>query len=1319
MNEIPSSSGLKPPKNFNVNNPETWKEWLQQYKWFSVATGLDKKTSAIQAANFMTIIGTDAIRLFNTFNLTPEQQNDISVIITKFEEHFKPKANITYERFKFNGMMQSSGQSFDEYFTSVQTQAKKCDFGVLEDSLVRDRIVIGVTSEVAREKLLIIDELTLIKAAEVCRAVEQASKQMNALRQQNGENVNVNVIQENKFNCRRCGQIHGNRQCPAYKMTCKKCQKQGHFAKVCRSTNQQSHQKSRATKKGSDKKSNPTSKANIKVEALDEENNDNDLYLFYHESESREIKIQNDVEDYFVQKLVFEKGIVNFNLDTGAQCNVMPLKIANSLNAEIKPTKVKNLVSYSRHKIPVIGEASLPCYIKDNNVQKYQVNFKIIDDECFPILGKTTCRELHLIQRLNNDMQINNVELQIESKVFDGLGCIKNFEYDIDIVDGAKFKMIPARKIPYAIKEQVKAEIDNMMKMGVIEQVNNPTPVVSPMVIVKQKKKLRICLDPSEVNKNLLRRQHPLTSIEEIAARITGSKYFTVLDCKKGFWQIKVSEKTKKYLTFSTPWGRYCFTRLPFGLSSAPEVFQKVMNELLREFDKVEVSMDDILIHASTLEESNKKINSVIRKLSNSGIKLNKDKCIFNAKEVKFLGHLLTETGLKADQIKIEAIERLGIPSCKKQLQRFLGMINYLAKFIPNMSEITEPLRKLLINNVEWSWEFEQQQSFDKLKKLLTSTPVLSYYDVNKDVVLSVDASSKAFGAVLLQDNHPVAYATKAMSKAQMNYPQIEKEASAIRFACKKFHEYIYGKNLIIETDHKPLEVIFKKLLQEAPARLQRIMFDVLQYSPKIIYKKGTQIPIADALSRDCENSDNVDELDDVEVNLVLAASEEFLDKLRRETDLDEDLKLLKKYIQSGFPEEKDIKKELKHYSSVEHQLACYEGILFKSDKIIIPLSLQTHILKLIHQGHLGIQSSIKRARELVYWKSLSSDITNFIGNCSICQSNQKANTKEILIMKDVPDYPFQIVASDLFYFNSKPHVLIVDSYSGWYDFKKVKHETSSEVIKSLKQWFSYFGIPEKLDTDNGPQYTSCAFKKFIKDWNIQHRTSSPNFPQSNGLAERYVQTAKNMLKKCQKDESDVYLGLINFRNTPRDDNLKSPNQRLMSRVTRSQIPISKSSLCPNIVDDVQQNLSKLRQQQKFYADRHASIKPNLQVKDNIAIQVAPKNWVSGEVIEKLQEPRSYKIRTTSGKTFRRNSHHLRKCKARIPDEPKLSLGFPEEVIPPISSADAVGDMAGIDNADTVLTSVIAGNNQSSNDIPNPVVTRAGRIIKKPIKLNL
>lgn len=238
----------------------------------------------------------------------------------------------------------------------------------------------------------------------------------------------------------------------------------------------------------------------------------------------------------------------------------------------------------------------------------------------------------------------------------------------------------------------------------------------------------------------------------------------------------------------------------------------------------------------------------------------------------------------------------------------------------------------------------------------MISPPVLAFYDVNLPITLSVDASSKALGAVLMQKGKPVAYASKALTPAETNYPQIEKEAAAIRFGCRKFHQYVYGKELTVETDHKPLESIFKKSLDRAPPRLRQIRLEVAHYHPKVVYVKGKDIPIPDILSRDVLNVEEADEKEELEVHAVLQMSRKSSIELRQKTAEGSEMTALKQVILHGWPETKEeLALELRKYWCFRDELSVYEGLILKSSQVVIPLALRKKMLTIVHSGHPGI----------------------------------------------------------------------------------------------------------------------------------------------------------------------------------------------------------------------------------------------------------------------------------------------------------------------------------------------------------------------------
>ncbi|KAI4884219.1 hypothetical protein NFI96_005617 [Prochilodus magdalenae] len=319
----------------------------------------------------------------------------------------------------------------------------------------------------------------------------------------------------------------------------------------------------------------------------------------------------------------------------------------------------------------------------------------------------------------------------------------------------------PPRKVPVALKNRVKEELNRMEDIGVIAKQTEPTDWVNSMVTVDKLNKLRICIDPQDLNKAIRREHYPLRTVEEIVAEMPNAKVFSVLDANHGFWQVQLDDESSKLCTFNTPFGRYSFRRLPFGISSAPEVFQKCIAQRLEDLEGVVNIVDDILVWGENMEQHDKRLRQLLDRIRSINLKLNRAKCKIRMTEVSYVGHVLSADGLKPDPEKVRAIQDMPEPEDKAALMRFLGMLQYLAKFIPNLAEVSAPVRKLLESDTAWHWDFEQQESFRKLKSLVSNTPVLKYFDVSKDITLSVDASSEGLGAVILQGGQPVAFGSR------------------------------------------------------------------------------------------------------------------------------------------------------------------------------------------------------------------------------------------------------------------------------------------------------------------------------------------------------------------------------------------------------------------------------------------------------------------------------------------------------------------------------------------------------------------------------
>ncbi|XP_017487155.1 PREDICTED: uncharacterized protein LOC108375524 [Rhagoletis zephyria] len=680
---------------------------------------------------------------------------------------------------------------------------------------------------------------------------------------------------------------------------------------------------------------------------------------------------------------------------------------------------------------------------------------------------------------------------------------------------------------------------------------------------------------------------------------------------------------------------------MPFGLASAPEVFQQVMSSLIADVKNAEVSMDDVLLHATSKLELERITQEVLDKFKIAGLKLNKEKCVFNTQEVKFLGHIVSAEGVKPDPEKIETITKIKQPENVKELQRFLGMVTYVSKFIKNLADITQPLRQLLRKDVEWVWDTQHNEAFNKLKNLLKNPPVLGYYDTKAPILLSVDASSYACGGVLIQKQKPIAYCAKSFTKTEQDM-------------------YIWGcKDLTIESDHKPLKTIFKKPITDAPPRLQRIMYQILPYNPKVTYKKGTELYVADFLSRDCENLDGEDlNTENLQICAIVPFTKTRKDELKAETAKSKELNDLKLIILKGWPDTiNKVPVNLKKYWYYREALSVYEDIIFKDHRVLVPNTMVPLVMKHCHLSHKGLQGTLKLARDNIFWPTMTKDLTEYIKTCGACSKIQKDNQMEQINLQAAPKRPWSIVASDIFHLRGKDCLLIADSYSGYFDFKQLNNITSFNVIKEFKTWFATFGIPEVLLSDGGKQFDCSEFRAFQKEWNFEHRISSPHFPRSNGLAERYVQEAKNLMKKCLEDNTDIHLALLHHRNTPRLD-LGSPVQRLMNRRTRTLLPTNEKLLNPKIIKNVSKKLTKLKEGEKGTADRNKKQSREYTTQEKVLLRQSHNNWVPAYIV-RPEGHRSYRVQTEDGATYRRNTWHLKPATSSLDVNPNSSTDRP------------------------------------------------------------
>ncbi|GFX84658.1 retrovirus-related Pol polyprotein from transposon 17.6 [Trichonephila clavipes] len=306
-----------------------------------------------------------------------------------------------------------------------------------------------------------------------------------------------------------------------------------------------------------------------------------------------------------------------------------------------------------------------------------------------------------------------------------------------------------------------------MVEAGIISKVEEPTEWVSNMVVIDSPKKLRICLDPRPLNEAIQGPHYTIPTADALITKLQGGKVFTILDAKNGFWQLPLDEESSYLTTFCIPWGRYRFLVLPFGLNSAPEEFQKAMDEIYEEDEDINPYFDDIALGSSTVEEHCRLLRRTLLKARKANLKFNVLKMQLSQTSVNYLGHVLSYEGIKPDPKKIRAIEEFATANCKEDFQRFPSMVTYLAKFTPHLSNLTHNLRQLLKKDSVWIWDTNTERYFELVKQAIMKSPCLKYFSGNKAVTVSVDASKNGLGAVLLQEGQPVAYGSVSLTQTQ------------------------------------------------------------------------------------------------------------------------------------------------------------------------------------------------------------------------------------------------------------------------------------------------------------------------------------------------------------------------------------------------------------------------------------------------------------------------------------------------------------------------------------------------------------------------
>ena len=1255
------------------------------------ATGTSSKPDAQKVGLLLNHIGDRGIEIYRNFHFTPttpsaeeggdpipgEDRNNYDTVVGKFDAYFTKRDPQLMLREKFwLHLKREPGQSFDSWVNTVRERANECKFPKeFHEQAIRDKLTFSCTDD--HSKLKLYDqgaELSLEKAIQIVSLKEATNQEL-----QESKSAKIDAIRPRK--CGYCNMEHafGKKFCPAAKHTCEKCKKIGHYAVVCRSSKKTPINQVVYTGMPEYQPVAPVAEP---------------APTFIGSITNESVHQKHTIDPGWHVKLHSGKDELTWCIDTGAQVSVIPESVYKPSYGKLSVPD-RELLGAGDTKLDTVG-----CVDMTLSHGHTQVKEKVYVVRGTPklLLGIPAIHSLGLIHEIPGTYTIRVVEVKMPQcplktkedivkaypKLFTGLGQLKG-EHTIRLREDAKpFCLTSPRRVPLPLLGKLEKEITRLALLDVIEPVEEPTDWCAPVVVVpKPNGDIRMCVDLTKLNQAVKRELYQMPTVESTLGSIEEGAVYSKLDANSGFHQVLLDPDSRKLTTFITPFGRFMFKRLPYGISSAPEYYQKRMIQVLKGLPGVKCLVDDILVVGRNQAEHDERLRAVLDRLVQEGITLNLEKCLFSVSRLEYLGQIIDGQGLRKDPSKVQAIVNFPEPRDVKELRRFLGMVNQLMKFCPDLAEHTKPLRDLLRTNTAWLWGPQQAAAFNYLKKELASERVLSIYNLERETVVSADASNYGLGAVLLQKQpsgelKPVAYASRSMTDTECRYAQIEKEALALTWALEHWRDYLLGMPKIkVETDHKPLVPLFNtKLIDELPLRIQRFRMRSMQFNITVEHVPGKSLYTADALSRGPQKSppDKGSDLEtesDFFVNAVmvtLPASDERLDEIRRELKKDDTLKVVMRYVQEGWPVNRQrLYGPVRKYWSEKSNLSVHNDLLLRGRRLVIPEVLRPNILRYLHDAHQGIAKTRENAASSVWWPGLSRDIEKMVRNCNMCSKYRHDRIKPMR-STPFPDRPWGRVAADFFEHKGHNYLLVVDYYSRDVEICLVSRSVNTaETILKMKKVFSRHGICDTLFTDNGPQFSSGEFKQFATLWGFEHVTSSSLYAQSNGEVERAVQTMKAKLNKCD----DEYLALLSYRDTPQANGY-SPAQLSMGRKLKTRVPCHPDELLPKLPD-----YDEVRKREKTYREKMAhDYNHRHRVVDGEQLSPGDRVWIpdlrtEGQVVKDHETPRSVIIDTPKS-TVRRNRRMVRKLEPQPSPQQTSKFSQPlqqvqshgEEVLP-------------------------------------------------------
>ena len=800
------------------------------------------------------------------------------------------------------------------------------------------------------------------------------------------------------------------------------------------------------------------------------------------------------------------------------------------------------------------------------------------------------------------------------------LGHSDLYPHKIDTGDAAPIHQGP-RRLPMTKREVADKEVQRMLDMGVIRPSNSPWS--SPIVLAAKKGgDVRFCIDFRKVNAVTRKDSFPLPRIDDSLSKLGGSSWFSTMDLASGYWQVAMDPEDAEKTAFITENGLYEFNVLPFGLCNAGATFQRLMQLALSglTWEQVLVYIDDLIVHSKSFEEHLSHLKQVFDKLAAAGLKMSPKKCDFFRREVVFLGHIVSEEGVRTDPSKIAAVYEWPQPTKLKEVQAFLGLCGYYRKFIRGFSAIAQPLYRLTQKDQKFIWEDDCQEAFDTLKTAMTSTPILAYPRSEGSFVLDTDASNCAVGAVLSQiqdgEERVILYFSKSLSKTERNYCVTRRELLAVVLGIQHCHHYLLGNHFKVRTDHGSLRWLLN--FKNPEGQTARWLSILGKYDFEIEYRPGTKHGNSDGLSRrpcqaDCKKCMRAEEIDgshrvrSIHVNQELQEKDDgtwvenvSAEELKTTQQEDPALKEVIQWFENGarppWAELKTASREVKALWHVWEDLRRRDGMLFYHStqegdeevlRAIAPKSIRHRIFYLLHNirlgGHQGISRTTALVKKRFWWPIMREDVQRWIQECIVCQERKKGVHRPHPLQQERADYPMERLGMDILSFTSETEsgnvcaLVVCDYFTKFVWGIALKNHKAATVADALvNHVFLPMGLATYIHSDQGKEFQSDLMSELCKLLQISRTRTTPYRPQSDGLVERMNRTCLDMVSKmCEGNPAtwDEHLPFVMaaYNATPHSSSGCSPNLLMFNRETTMPIDLIfevprplQHPVCPN-----------------------------------------------------------------------------------------------------------------------------------------------------------